>query len=69
MFSTSTILLKTRIVPRWIPFLGYILGLALLLSIGVFLWISLAFPAWVLVVSSAFLAIRTPADPVPDSAL
>jgi hypothetical protein len=23
MFSTSTILLRTRIVPRWIAFLGY----------------------------------------------
>ncbi|HKF49305.1 MAG TPA: hypothetical protein VKB38_18240 [Terracidiphilus sp.] len=66
MFSTSTILLKTRIVPRWIAFLGYALGLTLLLSVGVFLWISLVFPAWVFIVSSAFLAIRTPGDSAGD---
>jgi hypothetical protein len=63
MFSTSTILVKTRIVPRWIPFLGYVLGLTLLLSVGAFLWISLVFPTWVFVVSCAFLAVRSPGEP------
>jgi hypothetical protein len=34
MFSTSTTLLRTKIVPRWIAFLGYALGVALPFSAG-----------------------------------
>jgi hypothetical protein len=55
MFSTSTILLWTGIVPRWIAFLGYALGAVLLLSIGVIVWIPLVFPVWVLLISVAIL--------------
>jgi hypothetical protein len=55
MFSTSTILLRTGIVQRWIPLIGYALGVALLLSIGIILWIPLVFPLWVFLVSTAIL--------------
>lgn len=55
MFSTATILLRTGIVPRWIPFLGYALGAMLLLSIGIIMWIPLVFPLWVFVTSTAIL--------------
>jgi hypothetical protein len=55
MFSTSTILLRTRIVPRWIAFLGYALGATLLLSIGVIVWVPLVFPVWVFLISAAIL--------------
>jgi hypothetical protein len=55
MFSTSTLFLKTRIVPRWIAFLGYILGAMLLLSVGVIVWIPLVFPVWVFLISAAIL--------------
>lgn len=55
MFSTSTILLRTLIVPRWIAFLGYGLGAVLLLSIGIIRWIPLVFPTWVLLISVAIL--------------
>jgi hypothetical protein len=55
MFSTSTILLRTGIVRRWIPFLGYALGLVLLLSIGIVVWVPLVFPVWVFVVSTVIL--------------
>jgi len=55
MFSTSTILLRTGIVPRWIPVLGYAFGAILLLSIGIIVWIPLLFPVWVFVVSAAIL--------------
>ena len=55
MFSTSTILLRTLIVPRLIAFLGYGLGAVLLLSIGVIRWIPLVFPTWVLLISVAIL--------------
>jgi hypothetical protein len=55
MFSTSTIFLKTRIVARWIAFLGYILGAMLLLSVGIIVWIPLVFPLWVFLVSTFIL--------------
>ena len=55
MFSTSTILLRTEIVPRWIAFLGFALGGLLLISIGIIVWISLVFPIWVFLVSAAIL--------------
>jgi len=55
MFSTSTILLRTGIVRRWIPYLGYALGVVLLLSIGVIVWIPLVFPVWVFLVSAVIL--------------
>jgi hypothetical protein len=55
MFSTSTILLRTMIVPRWIALLGYALGAILLLSMGIIVWIPLVFPVWVFVISAAVL--------------
>ena len=61
MFSTSTIFLKTRIVARWIAFLGYLLGAMLLLSVGIIVWIPLVFPLWVFLVSTAILLDRSKA--------
>ena len=55
MFTTSTILLRTAIFPRWIAFLGYALGAVLLLSIGIINWIPLVFPAWVFLISVVIL--------------
>lgn len=55
MFSSSTLFLKTRIVARWIAFLGYILGAMLLLSVGIIVWIPLVFPVWVFLISAAIL--------------
>ena len=60
MFSTSTILLRTGIVARWIALLGYGLGAVLLLSIGIIIWISLVFPLWVLLISTAILLENPP---------
>jgi hypothetical protein len=51
MISTSTISLKTGIVPRWMAFLGFALALTLLLSVGTFQSILLVFPLWVLLIS------------------
>ena len=58
MFSTSTILLRTEVVPRWIGFLGYGLGAILLLSVGIVVWASLVFPLWVSLVSIVILLDR-----------
>lgn len=51
MISTSTIFVRTGVMPRWMALLGYALALVLLLTISSFSWISLVFPLWVLLVS------------------
>jgi hypothetical protein len=56
MITTSTISLQIRCFPRWMTFLGYVLALILLLSIGTIQWIPLAFPLWVLLISLYILA-------------
>ena len=48
---TSTVLLRERVAPRWIAFLGYGVALLLLLAIGISVWVELAFPIWVFVLS------------------
>jgi len=55
MMATCTITLRTRILPRWMPFFGYALALILLLGIGMFDWILLVFPLWVLLISTYIL--------------
>jgi hypothetical protein len=49
--ATSTILLRTRLAPGWLVASGYIIAIALLVAVGFFAWVELAFPAWVLVLS------------------
>src|SRR3984957_19246836 len=51
MISTSTIAIRIGMFPRWMAFLGYVLALFLLVSIGRFGWAPLVFPLWALVVS------------------
>jgi hypothetical protein len=51
MMSTCTLSLRTGIIPRWMAFLGLILAVFLLLSIGFFSWASLILPLWVLLIS------------------
>ena len=51
MITTCTLSLRTGIVPRWMAFLGIVLALFLLLSIGFFLWAELVLPLWVLLIS------------------
>jgi hypothetical protein len=51
MMSTSTLSLRTGIIPRWMTFVGFVLALFLLLSIGFFDWASLVFPLWILLIS------------------
>jgi hypothetical protein len=65
MFSTSTILLRTGIVHRWIAFLGYALGAVLLLSVGIIVWIPLVFPVWVFLISVAILLENPSTIPEP----
>lgn len=51
MMSLATIWLKTGLMPRWLVVTTYAVVAAVLLSADVSMWIALAFPAWVMVVS------------------
>ena len=55
MISTSTIFTRTRILPRWVAFLGYALAAALLLAGGSVTWIIMVFPLWVALTSGCIL--------------
>ncbi|MGB9225073.1 hypothetical protein [Mycobacterium sp.] len=56
MISLATIWLKTGLMPRWLVLASYLVALALLIASDVSMWLTLAFPIWVLVVSGAILA-------------
>lgn len=60
IFSTCAIALRTGFLPRWIAFLGFACGLALLLVISDWLWIAMLLPAWTMLVSVYVLAVRRP---------
>jgi hypothetical protein len=51
MFSLATIWLKTRLMPRWLVFGTYAVAIAVLIASDVSMWVTMAFPTWVLVVS------------------
>lgn len=51
MISLATIWLKTRLMPRWLVVTTYVLAVTLLIASDVNLWLTLVFPAWVLMVS------------------
>jgi hypothetical protein len=55
MFSTATIAVRTRILPLWISILGYALAVSLLLTSHFVDWLGLAFPLWVLILSTHLL--------------
>jgi hypothetical protein len=59
MISTSTIFTQTRVVPRWIAFLGYGLALVLLLTAVQLRLLAVVFPLWVMVIS-VFVLIHEP---------
>lgn len=55
MMSLGTIWLRTGIMPRWLVILTYSLALMLLLIVAYSTWITLVFPAWVLIISIVIL--------------
>ena len=55
MISLATIWLKTGLMPRWLVVVSYLVALGLLIASEVSMWLTLAFPAWVLVVSALIL--------------
>jgi hypothetical protein len=51
MFSTSTVVIRTGIAPRWMAYLGFLLALALLIGSYNVGWSLAVMPVWVLLVS------------------
>jgi Na+/phosphate symporter len=56
MISLATIWLKTGLMPHWLIGTTYAMAVALLIAGDISMWLTLAFPAWVLVVSLLALA-------------
>ena len=55
MMSMSTLILRTGIAPRWMAYLGFLLAVFLLVSLGLFVWAPMVFPLYVLMISSYIL--------------
>lgn len=62
MISLATIWLRTRLTPRWLAVTTYVVAVGVLLAADVSMWLTLIFPAWVLVVSVQLLTHRTRGD-------
>lgn len=67
MISACTLALRTGIFPRWMAYLGYVLALFLLFSLGYFYWAPLVFPLWVLLISVFILGANTHPSRGPDT--
>lgn len=55
MMSLATIWLRTGLMPRWLVVTSYLMAVVLLVGADTTMWLSLAFPAWVLIVSALLL--------------
>src|SRR3954451_1350803 len=51
MITTSTLVIRTRVAPRWIALLGYAAAVFLLIGSGFLDWALFVFPLWVVLVS------------------
>jgi hypothetical protein len=67
MISLATIWLKTGLMPRWLVVVTYVAALGLIIGSDISMWLVLAFPVWVLVVSALLLSRRVEA-PATDTA-
>ena len=56
MISAATIWLRTGLMPKWLALLTYLVAVAILVASDLTMWVTMAFPVWVLVVSGLFLA-------------
>jgi hypothetical protein len=55
MISTSTILLRTVVLSRWLAYIGYAFALVQLVTLTYWEWITLLFPLWILALSIELL--------------
>jgi len=68
MISTSTVVIRTGIVPRWIALLGFLLALVLLIGSSFISWSFAVLPVWVLLIS-VYILIDNLQVPGADRAL
>ncbi|MBK8050667.1 MAG: hypothetical protein IPK16_28320 [Anaerolineales bacterium] len=62
MLSLGTIWMRTRVMPRFLVFLTYILAIVLLVVINMTAWVMLVFPLWVFVISVFILFVSVRGD-------
>ena len=62
MMSLATIWRKTGLMPRWLVAISYLVAVGLLIFGDLSMWVAMAFPTWVLVVSGLILAWRVPTE-------
>lgn len=55
MMTTSTVILRTRTTPAWIPLLGFAFATILIVGSAYFDWLLFVFPGWVLLLSATIL--------------
>jgi hypothetical protein len=63
IMSTSTVVLRTGILPRFVALLGFACALVLLVVITSWPWIALMFPFWMFVMSGSILVSEFRARP------
>ena len=56
--SQATLWLRTRVMPRWMAVLTFVVAIALLFVFSQTFWVALVFPGWVLLVSIYILIVR-----------
>jgi hypothetical protein len=57
LLSQGTLWLRTRVMPRWLIVITYLVSLLLLFAFSKSFWVLLVFPAWVFLVSSYVLIV------------
>jgi hypothetical protein len=66
MFSTSTVVIYATFAPRWLAYLGFMLGALLLFGGGLFGWGLAVLPVWVLAISLCLLRPMPKAELIRD---
>lgn len=66
VFTSTTIILRTGVLPRWFAMIGYLVGLVLLVVPILTRPVGVMFPIWVLALSIALLVAR-PGEPAAAS--
>lgn len=67
MITTSTIALYTRLTPRWLAIMGFVIAAILLVGSSYFGWSLLVFPLWVLLISFSILRDGTTSSSLRES--
>jgi len=62
ILTTSTLVLRAKVLPNWLAYFGYAVGLILFVTPLVAMPVGIGFPAWVLIVSITILFSRRPAE-------